>query len=211
MVRRLTLLLLLVVLFPLSARAADAPVEGVDYQRIEGGAPYRPLKPGQVEVVEIFAYTCVHCAHFAAPVETWKATLPKSVRFDYVPAAYDVADPLGRAFFAAESLKLVPRTHAPTFRAIHDDSLLARNPTDGEIAAYYATLGVKREAFLAAMASPAIAQRMQAAHDFALRSKIEGTPTLIVNGEYRVAGDTAQAQLRNARRIVDMLLANARR
>ena len=205
MVRSLTSLLL-VLLLPFAAIAAEAPVEGVDYQRIEGGAPFRPLKKGQVEVAEIFAYTCIHCAHFAPAVEAWKATLPKNVRFNYVPAAYAVDDALGRAFFASESMNMLPRTHAMTFRAIHDDSLLAMNPTDGEIANFYQTLGVKPTALLAAMSSPAIAARMQAAHDFALRSKIEGTPTLIVNGQYRVAGDSAVAQLANARRIVDMLL-----
>jgi hypothetical protein len=40
----------------------------------------------------------------------------------YVPAAYEVDDALGRAFFASESLNMVPRTHAATFRAIHDDA-----------------------------------------------------------------------------------------
>lgn len=205
MVRSL-MVLVLALLLPAVALAADAPVEGVDYQRIEDGAPFRPLKPGQVEVVEIFAYTCIHCAHFAPAVETWRATLPKNVRFNYVPAAYEVDDSLGRAFFAAESMNLLPRTHAMTFRAIHNDSLLAMNPTDGEIASYYQTLGVNPTKFLAAMTSPAVAARMQAAHDFSLRSKIEGTPTLIVNGQYRVAGNSAEAQLANARRIVDMLL-----
>jgi len=204
MVRRLALLLL-VLMLPFVAFAAE-PVEGVDYQRIEGGAPFRPLKPGQVEVVEIFAYTCIHCAHFAPALEAWKAKLPKNVRFNYVPAAYEVDDALGRAYFAAEAMNALPRTHLMTFRAIHDDGMLARNPTDGEIATFYETLGVKPKPFLAAMTSPTTAARMQAAHDFAVRSKIEGTPTLIVNGQYRVAGDSAEAQLKNARRIVDMLL-----
>jgi thiol:disulfide interchange protein DsbA len=204
MVRRLALLLL-VLMLPFTAFAAE-PVEGVDYQRIEGGTPFRSLKPGQVEVVEIFAYTCIHCAHFAPALDAWKAKLPTNVRFDYVPAAYEVDDALGRALFASEALNMVSRTHAATFRAIHDDGRLARNPTDGEIATFYETLGVKPKPFLAAMASPSIAARMQAAHDFAVRSKIEGTPTLIVNGQYRVAGDSAEAQLANARRIVDMLL-----
>src|SRR5436190_3168963 len=153
MVRSLTVLLL-ALLLPFAARAADAPVEGVDYQRIEGGAPFRPLKQGQVEVVEIFAYTCIHCAHFAPALEAWKATLPKKVRFNYVPAAYDVGDSLGRAFFASEAMNLVPRTHAMTFRAIHDDSVLAMNPTDGEIANFYETLGVDPTRLLAAMSSP---------------------------------------------------------
>ena len=59
----LTVLLLLTSLALPAARAAGPePVEGVDYVRIEAGA-WDP-RPGRIEVVEIFGYTCRHCAHF---------------------------------------------------------------------------------------------------------------------------------------------------
>ena len=62
-----------------SAPADDAPVPGVDYVEIEGGAPYRAT-PGTIEVAEVFAYWCGHCANFAPRLEAWKAKLPADVR-----------------------------------------------------------------------------------------------------------------------------------
>lgn len=59
------LLSLLLALVPLSAWAAvnHPPVVGQDYVEISDGQPFAPLA-GKIEVVEIFGYTCVHCAHF---------------------------------------------------------------------------------------------------------------------------------------------------
>ena len=212
MTRRVVLALwhtaLLALLLPMAACAAqpaDDPVEGVDYARIDGGAPWRPLKPGQVEVAEIFVYTCSHCAHFHPPLEAWKATLPKFVQLRYVPAGYDAGDPLSRAFFASETLGMLPRTHARTYRAIHDDMALPRNPSEGEIATFYAGLGVDANKLVATMASADTTAKMQAARAFSMRSQMKGTPTLIVNGTYRIEGDTVEAQLRNARRVIDMV------
>ena len=202
------LLLLLALLLPMAACAAQPaadPVEGVDYVRIDGGAPWRPLKKGQVEVAEIFAYTCPHCAHFHPALEAWKAKLPKFVQVRYLPAGYQQKDPLSRAFFASESLGTLARTHAATFRAIHDELSLPMNPSEGEIATFYSGLGVDQARFLAAMASFDTVTKMQAARAFSMRSAIEGTPTLIVDGTYRIRGETVEAQLRNARRVIDMV------
>ena len=212
MTRRFVLALwhaaLLALLLPMAAceaQPAADPVEGVDYVRIDGGAPWRPLKPGQVEVAELFAYTCPHCAHFHPALEAWRARLPKFVQVRYLPPGYDANEPLARAFFASESLGTLARTHAATFRAIHDELSLPRNPSDGEIATFYAGLGVDAKKFLAAMTSPDNAAKMKAARAFSMRSAIEGTPTLIVDGTYRIQGDTVEAQLRNARRVIDMV------
>ena len=74
----LRLLAPLLLLLPLAAGAAPAgPVAGVDYVEIEGGKPYR-AQPGRVEVAEVFAYWCRHCADFAPQLEACKAKLPIS-------------------------------------------------------------------------------------------------------------------------------------
>ena len=84
MTRRLLLRsLLLLVLLPVAAMAATpqaAPVEGTDYEVIEGGIPFAPLK-GKVEVVEVFGYTCPHCAHFQPAVSAWAKKNAKTVNF----------------------------------------------------------------------------------------------------------------------------------
>ena len=89
-----------------------------------------------------------------------------------------------------------------TFRALHDDRVLPMNPTDAELTTYYATLGVDAKKFSAALASPQVAARMQAARDFSLRIQLHGTPTIIVAGKYRVLGDSLDELLRNASALI---------
>src|SRR5688572_32512790 len=69
---------LLLLLLPVAALAATPPalVEGVDYQRLDTPGTYQPVKKGEIEVVELFAYGCHHCADFAPMLEAWKAKQP---------------------------------------------------------------------------------------------------------------------------------------
>src|SRR5690606_28453926 len=72
--------------------------------------------------------------------------------------------------------------------------------------AFLATEGLDPDRVAAEMASPATDEKMNAAREFALRSGLRGTPTLIINGRYRVQGRT----LRDSLRIADGLIAMAR-
>ena len=74
------LLLMLLAIAPLSACAASptALVEGEDYELIAEPGPFAPLA-GKIEVVEVFGYTCPHCAHFEPQLEAWAAKLPADV------------------------------------------------------------------------------------------------------------------------------------
>lgn len=209
MTRSATLLsLLLTLLLPLAASAATpAPlVEGRDYVVIDGGQPWQPLD-GRIEVVEIFAYWCPHCAEFQPQLEAWSRKLPADVRFDYVAAVFDPGDNYARAFFAAEQAGAVASTHDGVFRAIHVDGLLAHNASIDELAFYYGQHGLNRAAMKAAMVGPAVEAKLRAARDFGLRSGIEGTPTLIINGRYRLTPRSHD----DAFRIADQLIAQLRK
>ena len=202
MTRRIVLLLAL--LLPFSACAAPpapAVVEGVHYETLPQPGTFLPVKKGQVEIVEVFAYTCSHCASFAPKLDAWKATLPANVVVRYSPAGYNLGEPLSRAFFASEELGALGLTHLNTFDALHGARTLPMNPTEREIAAYYGTLGVDATKFQAAMDGPKVMQRMQAARNFSMRIGLKGTPTLIVAGRYRVLGDTVDDVLGNAREL----------
>ena len=198
---------LLALLLPLGTMAAPpaAPVEGTDYEVIANGAPYEAA-PGRIEVVEVFGYTCPHCAHFEPALEAWKAKQPKDVKFTPVAAPFGgYWTPFARAYFAAKTLGIAERSHAAVFQALHEDGTLPRNPTDDELAAFYAQFGVQPARFIATLNGPAVDAAMQRAQAFIERSGVEGTPTLIVAGKYRVAG--GQANLLN---VVDQLVARER-
>ena len=203
MTRRIALLLLSLLLPFAAGAATPAPVqgalvEGTHYETLREPGTFGPaLAKGQHEVAEIFAYTCTHCAALAPRLDAWKAKMPKAVRVQYVPAGYQLDDPLARAFFASESMGKLAYTHLPTFRAIHDEHMLPRNPTDDEMATFYATLGVDQTKFKAAMTGFKVAERMQAARAFSLRTELHGTPTIIVDGRWKVLGGSLDALLNN--------------
>ena len=199
----LRLSFLLALLLPLGSVVASpaAPVEGTDYQVIENGAPLAPLA-GKIEVVEIFGYWCHHCANFQPKVDAWKGKLPQDVRFTYLPLPNGESDPFARAFFASQAAGTLARTHDATYLAIHTEHTLPKNPTIDEIAAYYGQLGVDGAKIRTLMGSPAIVAKLKPAWEFATRSGLEGTPTLVINGKYRIDGGSYEDRLRIAGELI---------
>ncbi|HYM85369.1 MAG TPA: thiol:disulfide interchange protein DsbA/DsbL [Pseudoxanthomonas sp.] len=205
-------LLLLLALVPLFANAAPdvatpVPAEGTDYVVIADGKPYAPLD-GKVEVVEVFGYTCIHCAHFQPVVSAWQKKQPSWVRFTPVPAAFGgYWTTYARAYYAAAKLRVLAKTHDATFKALHETgSLPIQNASNEEVAKFYAGYGADPKAFVAAMQSPATNLLLERSTQFATASGVEGTPTLIVNGKYRVKGSNFDDSLR----ITDYLVAKER-
>ncbi|HEY5972365.1 MAG TPA: thiol:disulfide interchange protein DsbA/DsbL [Pseudoxanthomonas sp.] len=192
-----------------TAPAGPTLVPGVDYVEIQGGQPFDPLN-GKIEVTEVFGYVCPACNAFQPLIRSWKAKLPADVRLTYVPALFGPDWlPYAHAFYAAESLGLVEKTHDAVYNEIHAQNSLpgeGDKPTAPPIAAFYAKYGVSAEQFANTMNSFAINGKINKAKQYALRSQISGTPTLIVNGKYRVVGKSFEDMLR----IADHLIAQER-
>ena len=194
---------------PVVAPQGPAPVVGTDYVEISGGQPWQPLD-GKIEVVEMFNYICPACYAFDPTLRNWKTKQPADVRLVYVPAQFrpDFV-PYAKAFYAAESLGLEEKTHSAVYEAIHvKHSIPAEGdkPDEAKVAAFYTAYGVSAEQFLNTMKSFAIAGKINKANQFALRSKIEGTPSLVVNGKYLVKGRNWDDMVR----ITDHLIAMER-
>ncbi|MGH8086501.1 MAG: thiol:disulfide interchange protein DsbA/DsbL [Lysobacter sp.] len=203
----LTAALALSALLPAAVLAQSndsAPVAGVDYVEVAGGEPFAAA-PGKIEVVEVFGYTCIHCAHFEPLVSAWKAELPADVSFVPVPAPFGgYWVPYAQAFYAAQGQGLLDRTHAAMFRALHETgSLPIVNATPAEIAGFYAGYGADPGQFAKAMVSEATAAELERARGFLRRSGVEGTPTLIVAGKYRVLGESFQQSLDIASALIE--------
>lgn len=204
---QLSVALLLAVLPALSppvAASPAAPRAGTDYVVIDGGQPYAPRR-GQVEVVEVFGYACPHCAEFQPRLSAWVHRLPAGVRFVPVPAVFTDDDVLARAYFAAVHFGILARVHDDLYRAIHVDGTLPRNPSLDEMAAWFGQNGLDAGRARSYMASQAVDAQMAAARQFALRSGVEGTPTLIVDGRYRITAQTHEDGLRIASALIATL------
>lgn len=190
--------------------AGPAPVEGRDFITIKDGKPFQAHAAGEIEVVEFFNYICPACNAFNPLLEQWKARQPADVKLVYVPADFrpDFV-PYARAYYAAESLGLVEKTHRDVYRAIHETHRIPAEGDavdEGKIAEFYAQYGVGAEMFEGAMRSFAIDTKIRQAREFMMKSQVTGTPSLVVNGRYLAKGSNFEDRLR----IVDHLVARER-
>lgn len=207
------LLLALLALLPLAACASPAnPVEGEDYEVIPDGQPFAPLTGGKkVEVVEMFGYVCIHCAHFEPQFQAWQKRQPATVRVTTVPAAFGgYWIPYAKAYYAALSMGVLKQSHAAVFKALHDThELPIQNASDQEIAGFYARFGPDPDKFAAAMESAQVAAQLDRARAFGMATGVTGTPTLVVNGKYRIKVTDPDGMLKVADFLVRRELAAA--
>ncbi|HEX7814203.1 thiol:disulfide interchange protein DsbA/DsbL [Dyella sp.] len=166
-----------------SGDAAAPYTDGSEYVSLP--APnQRYSDTGKVEVVEVFSYGCIHCAHFAPKAEELRKQLPPGVEFKLLPAAFsDEWLPYARAYYAAKKLGVVDQTHL----ALFDEKFNQHYPisTLEELADFYARHGVDRAKFLQIASSDEVTAQIK--KDVALMQKwgITGTPTIVVDGKYR--------------------------
>ncbi len=177
-----------------AATTAAAPlVEGTDYEVVAGAQPWQALKKGEVEVVEVYAWWCPHCAHFAPMLANWVARQPQWVRMVYLPSDPDSTS--AAAHFAALRAGVFPRVHPAMFRAIHDNQTMPQRPSADEYAAFMAPFGSTPAKLLALMRSPEVDADLRRDRAFVIAAQVDSTPTLIVNGKYKVLGRSAEEQI----------------
>lgn len=181
-----------------------APKEGVEYQRLGKRAPV-DAPAGKIEVVEFFAYSCVHCFNFEPLLEDWEKRLPSDVVLRRTPVAFSPAfEPMQRLFYTLEDMGLLGRLHASVFKAIHTERLPLT--TAGPITDWVVRQGVDRAKFTALFDSAAIGTKAKRAAALQEAYAIEGTPALGVAGRFTVPGQgpntlvVAQALIAEARK-----------
>ncbi|AOW15029.1 disulfide bond formation protein DsbA [Hydrogenophaga crassostreae] len=177
--------------------------EGTDYQRLAKPASVAAAA-GQIEVVEFFAYSCIHCYRFEPLLEGWIAKLAGDVKVRRNPVAFSPAfQPMQRLYFALESMDLVDKLHAKVFHAFHEENQKLVTPE--AITAWVEKQGVDREQFLSffngtAIKMSAAATQLQDAY------QVEGTPALGVAGRFYVGGQGPKTLV-----IADSLIAQVRK
>ena len=159
---------------------AAAPTSGKEYQVLK--AP-QPVAPGKIEVTEFFWYGCPHCFDFEPELEAWVSKQGKDVVFKRVPVAFrDDLLPHTKIFYALESLGKLDAMHSKVFSAMHVDRKRMLDPN--EIADFMAKNGIDRKAFLDAYNSFSVTTNSQRANKIADAYKVDGVPTMVVQGKY---------------------------
>ena len=82
--------------------------------------------------------------------------------------------------------------------------------TMDELAEFYSQFGVDKDKFLATSSSFAVATRLMKDQNRVRDFGITGTPSLILNGKYRIAGNAAVPNYDVMLDVVDFLIAKER-
>lgn len=160
--------------------------EGSDYVKLGRPAPV-DAPAGQVEVLEFFAYSCIHCYNFEPVFEDWKKKLPAGVTTRRVPVAFSEAFvPMQRLYYALEAMDQVESMHGKVFRAIHVDK--QRLMTEKAIMAWMDKQDIDRKRFADLFNSFSVTGKARRAVQLQDAYQIEGTPALGVGGRFTVAG-----------------------
>jgi thiol:disulfide interchange protein DsbA len=160
----------------------------------------------KVEVLEVFSYACPACNLFYPVIDKLKASLPAKVEWRFLPASWHTEEDwkvFQRAYFAALSLGIAERTHDKIFDAVwktHELAILdpATNqikdplPSLADVAKYYESVAkLKPGEFLAAAHSFSVDAKMREADAQIRAYQVDETPSVIVNGKYRLTPRTA--------------------
>jgi thiol:disulfide interchange protein DsbA len=155
---------------------------------------------GKIEVMEVFSYGCPACNQFLPTMKKLKAALPANVQMTYLPASWNKAEnwPLfQRAYLTAQSLGVADKAHDAMFQAIWATGELGVTEPSGRLKKtlpsiddtarfYQRVTGVKAAAFVSASKSFSVDLKMRQADSQILAMQVSGTPTLVVNGKYRL-------------------------
>jgi len=184
----------------------SAPEEGFEYR--PAVSPVRPDAGGKLEVVEFFWFGCPHCNAFEPTLKGWLERRPADVAFRKVHVGLSQRwVPHQQLFYSLEQLGRTDGTTDRVFHAIHVDK--ASLDERDAMADFVAKQGVDRRAFVAAFDSAQVRERMTRADALAAAFKVEGVPSLGVNGKWLTSPGMAGSYA-DALRVVDFLLARER-
>ena len=142
----------------------------------------------KIEVVEVFAYSCPHCATMERKLPQWLRTLPDEVKFIKVPVQWS---PIFHAtlYWSLTSLRKEARVGPSVFKAIASGTSL-RSFRGSE--AFLKQFGIPHAVFAKHMNSFYVKNVMRKTRGLISDWGVRSTPGFVVNGKYVVPGSNSR-------------------
>lgn len=175
-----------------AAAAPAAPQNGVDYRLLS--TPQSTDSGKKVEVLEFFGYFCPHCNSFEPSLADWVKKQGNNIVFKRVPIAFsNDMIPQQRLYYALEAMGKTEELHKKVFSAIHDE----RKPLMKEdaIVDFIVKQGIDKQKFLDAYNSFGVQSLARRASQLQDAYKIDGVPTVAVDGRYTTSPSIVSAGL----------------
>jgi thiol:disulfide interchange protein DsbA len=162
--------------------------EGLHYFEIEGA----PAVSGDtIKLEEAFSYLCTHCNTFDPYVQAWQKRAPEYVEFRRIPVVFGKGswELYARGFVTSEMMGVPDEAHYALMDRIWNEKSIIRNLD--ELATFYSQFGLDKDKFMSTSRSFAVDGKMRKDQSLIQAYGIRGTPSLVVNGKYRIAGSAA--------------------
>lgn len=161
-----------------------AATEGVDYEVLPAQIPQ--AQQGKVEVLEFFGYFCPHCRRLDPIIQKHTKAMPSDTYYRTVHVVWDPAHVgLARLLVAVNETNMKAKANGPIFTALIDQGI---DLTDVKTAKEWLSsqTGFDGKKVAAALDSFNNQNEAKKMGDLTMAYKIDGTPTVIVGGKYRV-------------------------
>ncbi|MCY7386592.1 MAG: thiol:disulfide interchange protein DsbA/DsbL [Burkholderiales bacterium] len=173
--------------------------------------PLNPPQPvendGKVEVLEFFAYGCIHCANLEPALEAWARKQPADVKVKRIPSPVPIMGIDSTIlYYSLEALGQLDRLHAKIFTAAHLEKVVIGNPA--MLNKWLEKNGVDPKKYEEVQKSFSVSTKVQRARKMVEDYKIHATPTIVVNGRFSIEQGSAGAEAMFAN--VDQLVKDAR-
>jgi len=177
--------------------------EGLHYFLIEG-AP--AVSGDNMKLEEAFSYLCTHCNTFEPYVASWKQRKPENVKFRRIPVVFGRSswELYARGYVTAEMMNVPAEAHTALMDRIWKEKAIIRNLD--ELATFYSQFGLDKEKFISTSRSFAVDGMLRKDQSLVRTYGIRGTPSVVLNGKYRIAGSAAVGNYDVMFDIVDYLI-----
>ncbi|MBW7861270.1 MAG: thiol:disulfide interchange protein DsbA/DsbL [Rhodocyclaceae bacterium] len=164
-----------------------------------------PEEAGKIEVLEFFHYGCPHCRDFHPLIKQWLESLPGDVAFRAVPVIWgnEQLRGLARLHYTAERTGTLAKLQDGIFAGVQDERLPLF--TEEGVADWVGKYDVDAKAFMDTYKSFALQALVQRADQVTRAYKVQGVPTMAVDGQYITSASVAGSH-ENALAVVDKLI-----
>jgi thiol:disulfide interchange protein DsbA len=192
----------------LAQQGQEPYTEGTHYFSLNQAAPAR--QSDVITVTELFSYGCHACNEFEPFMQNWKSQLPEDVKLNRIPVGFGRAawELLAKGYVMAEILGVEEQAHLPLMNAIWKDGAQMRSIEN--LADFYSQHGADRAKYLALDGGFMLNMRLKQNMDKLGLYAPRGTPTMVVNGKYKIQTGKDVPSYEAMLQVVDFLVAKER-
>jgi thiol:disulfide interchange protein DsbA len=177
--------------------------EGLHYFEIEQA----PVNTGSsIVVTEAFSYLCTHCNTFEPYLESWNKRKPDGVEFERIPVVFGRSswEMYARGYVTAEMMDAPEEAHRAMMDRLWKDKEIMRSMD--ELATFYEQYGLDKDKFLSTSRSFAVDGKIRKDQLRLQAYGIRATPSLVLNGKYRIVGNAAVPSFEVMLEVLDYLI-----